>query len=232
MKNEHDQSWDFSHTHSIRLPAQESHKHETTKLLNFTVSSTRCPAPASANAPGHSSLRALSLGKCVRRCCLGSRLLCQPCRPWVPQAVVPAQVLDAVNSLPACPCRAYSMHCLGSSTAAAGLQASLERARGRDRLDLAPLTSTRGAAANRPDATTPTCTRSKPTRETKIPEGKTTRFHSNQKPSEGTGEKGLHSLRITVQVFKNSWEISKPRRGEGGRKRRSRKSKRTGRREW
>jgi len=58
MKNEHDQSWDFPHTHSIRLPAQESHKHETTKLLNFTVSSTRCPAPASANSPGHGSLRA------------------------------------------------------------------------------------------------------------------------------------------------------------------------------
>jgi hypothetical protein len=58
MKNEHDQSWDFPRTHSIRLLAQESHKHETTKLLNFTVSSTRCPAPASANAPGHGSLRA------------------------------------------------------------------------------------------------------------------------------------------------------------------------------
>ena len=58
MNNEYDQSRDFPHTHSIRLPAQESHKHETTKLLNFTVSSTRCPAPASANAPGHGSLRA------------------------------------------------------------------------------------------------------------------------------------------------------------------------------
>ena len=74
MKNEHDQSWDFPHTHSIHLPAQESHKHETTKLLNFTISSTRSLAPASANAPGHGSLRALSLGKCVRRCCLGEPL--------------------------------------------------------------------------------------------------------------------------------------------------------------
>ena len=26
MKNEHSLSWDFPHTHSIRLPAQESHK--------------------------------------------------------------------------------------------------------------------------------------------------------------------------------------------------------------
>jgi hypothetical protein len=57
---------------------------------------------------------------------------------------------------------------------------------------------------------------------------KTTRFHSNQKPPEGTGEKGLHSLRITVQVFKNSWEISKPRRGEGGRKKKNQKKQREG----
>jgi len=116
------------------------------------------------------------------------------------------------------------LHAAAARTARAAWEATQQllacrqplSARGRDRLDLALLTSTRGAAANQPDATSPTCTRSKPTRETKIPAGKTTRFHSNQKPSEGTGEKGLHSLRITVQVFKNSWEISKPRRGEEG----------------
>jgi len=50
------------HTHSIRLPAQESQKHETTKLLNFAVASTRCPVPASAHNPGHGSLRA---ARCV-----------------------------------------------------------------------------------------------------------------------------------------------------------------------
>ena len=152
-------------------------------------------------------------------------------RPWVPAKPIKkhtnAQPSSCCRLLVACcsAChyRAYSTRCLGSNAAAAGLQAAPERAHGRDRLDLTPLTSTRGAAANQPDATTPTCTRSKPTRETKIPEGKTTRFHSNQKPSEGTGEKGLHSLGITVQVFKNSWEISKPRRGEGGRGREKQK---------
>ena len=76
MKNEQDQSRDFPHTHSIRLPAQESHKHETTKLMNFAVASTRCPAPASAHAPGHGSLRA---ARCVGLRAPAARAACTAC---------------------------------------------------------------------------------------------------------------------------------------------------------
>ena len=151
---------------------------------------------------------------------------CQPCLPWVPQAAVPDQ------------CWMLSTTCLhapAARTARAAWEATQQllacrqplSARGRDRLDLALLTSTRGAAANQPDATSPTCTRSKPTRKTKIPAGKTTRFHSKSKTPEGTGGKGLHSrIQIQNKISQIHDEIlTLERRGRRGTRRTKQKPK-------
>jgi len=102
MKNEHDQNRDFPHTHSIRLPAQESHKQgnqifccESKKrislqllyqnralLLRKMAAAPSCAQPA---APGLCARSKVSTSTCCRWCC-------RPCRsaalqpPWDPRA--------------------------------------------------------------------------------------------------------------------------------------------------
>ena len=95
MKNEHDLSRDFPHTHWIRLPAQESHKQgnqncccESKKrvslqslhqsralLLRKMAAAPSCAQPA---APGLCARSKVSTSTCSKWCC-------RPCRSAAPQ---------------------------------------------------------------------------------------------------------------------------------------------------
>jgi len=95
MKNEHDQNRDFPHTHSIRLPAQESHKqgnqifccdskkrvslqllHQNRALLLRKMAAA--PSYAQLTEPELFAQSKVSTSTCSRWCC-------RPCRSAAPQ---------------------------------------------------------------------------------------------------------------------------------------------------